>query len=142
MRTFIFLILFCASLTAADAAVQVSSSVSTNTETGAVSTTETFTRDGQTNLVRFTKSMRGVVVFRTQRFCHNGEQVALFTFRDGIESFHTLPGKPYEVDVEFLPSREVRCVMIQGRGVIDGFYPTNGVFYPAPDSDLEMRDVK
>lgn len=134
--------LSCASLVAADDSVRVSSSVSTNRETGAVLTTETFTRSGHTNLIRITKSQRGIVVFRTQRFCHKGEPVALFTFREGIESFHTVPNTPYQVDLEFLPSKDVRCLMIQGRGFIDGFYPTNGIYYPAPDSDLEMKPVK
>lgn len=142
MRAIILLILSSASLVAADTSVQVFSSMSTNSETGAILTTETFTRSGQTNLIRITKSQRGVAVFRTQRFCHKGEPVALFTFREGIESFHTVPNTPYHVDLEFLPSKEVRCLMIQGRGFLDAFYPTNGVYYPAPDSDLETKPVK
>ena len=142
MRNIILLILLSTSLAAADTGVQVYSSVSTNSETGAVLTTETFTRSGQTNLVRVTKSQRGVAVFRNQRFCHNGELAALFTFQEGVQSFHTFPSTSYYVDLEFLPSNEVRCLMIQGKGFIDGFYPTNGVYYPAPDSDLKMHSVK
>lgn len=139
LRAIILLMLSCASLVAADTGVRSFSSVSTNSETGAVLMTETFTRGGQTNLIRFTKNLRGEVVYRTQKFCHRGEMVALFTFREGIESFHTLPNTPYHVDVEFLPSKDVRCLMIQGRGYLDAFYPTNGVYYPAPDSDLDIR---
>ena len=138
----ILLILSCVSVVAADTGVRSFSSVSTNSETGAVLTTETFTRGGQTNLVRFTKSQRGGVVYRTQKFCHKGEPVALFTFREGIESFHAVPNTPYYVDLEFFPSKDVRCLMITGRDFIDGFYSTNGVYYPAPDSDLEMKAVK
>src|SRR5262249_11843007 len=121
MRSIILWLLSCVPLVAAETGVRLSSTVTTN-ETGAVLPTETFTRGGQTNLVRKTKSERGEVVFRSQQFCHKGEPVALFTFRDGIQSFHTLPGTPYHVDLEFLPSKEVRCVMIQGKDFIDGFY--------------------
>jgi hypothetical protein len=125
---------------ATDTGVQVSSSATTNADTGAILTTETFTRGGNTNLVRVTKVQTGSIVFRLHRFCHNGEPVALFSFRDGVQSFSTVPKSPYQVVVDFLPSKEVRCVMIFGRNFIDGFYPTNGVYYPAPDSDLEIKN--
>jgi len=140
MKTFVIFLLSCVSAFAADT-VRVVSTVTTN-ETGAILTTDTFTRGGQTNLIRLTKVQDGAVVFRSQQFCHDGQPAALFTFRDGIQSFHVSPGTPYYVDLEFLPSKEIRCLMVRGRGFIDGFYPTNGVYYPCPDSDLEMRDLK
>lgn len=124
---------------AADMGVCAVSTVSTN-ESGAILTKDTFTRGGQTNLIRVTKVQDGAVVFRSQQFCHDGQPAALFTFRDGFESFHTVPNTPYHVDLEFLPSKQVRCVIVRGRDFIDGFYPTNGVFYPVPNSDLEMKD--
>ena len=125
----------------ADIGVLAVSTVTTN-ELGAILTTDTFTRGGQTNLIRVTKVQDGAVVFRSQQFCHDGQPAALFTFRDGFESFHTVPNTPYHVDLEFSPSKEVRCVIVRGRDFIDGFYPTNGVFYPAPNSDLEKKDYK
>src|SRR5579864_1849166 len=79
MKAVILLILSCASLMAADTNGQVSlslstngvgqvfrteRSVSTNRETGEVLTTETLTHDGQTNLVRTTRSQRGAVAYR------------------------------------------------------------------------------
>jgi hypothetical protein len=141
MRAFIIFLLSSVSVFAADTNLLFSSTVTTN-QTGGVLTTETFTRGGQTNLVRITKSEQGVVVFRLQKFCHKGEPVAVFTFENGIQSFATAPKTPYQASLEFLPSKDVRCVMIFGGGFIDGFYPTNGVYYPAPDSDLEMKDYK
>ncbi len=29
-----------------------------------------------------------------------------------------------------------------GKSFIDGFYPTNGIYYPVSNSELEMRFVK
>ena len=142
MRVFIILVLWCVSAVAAETGIQVSSTVSTNIETGAILKRETFTRGGQTNLIRTTKTEGGIVVFRSHQFCRHGEPVALFTWRDGEQHFHTYPGTPYSADVEFLPSKDVRCVVLMGKDWFDGFYCTNGVYYPAPDSDLLMKDVK
>jgi hypothetical protein len=141
MRIFILFLLSSVSAFAADTGFRAVSSSTTN-DAGAILITDTFTRDGQTNLVRVTKIQEGSVVFRSQKFCHNGDPVAWFSFRDGSESFSTVPNSPYKVSVDFLPSKEVRCVIIFGRDFIDGFYPTNGVFYPAPDSDVKIEDVK
>jgi len=111
-------------------------STATTNEAGAILITDTFMRGEQTNLVRITKSEGGLVVFRSHQFCHNGEPVALFTWRDGVQHFHTYPGTQYSADIEYLPSKEIRCVILMGRGYLDGFYYTNGIYYPAPDSDL------
>lgn len=140
MKAFVMFLLSCLWASAADT-VRVVSIVTTN-DTGAILTTDTFTRGGQTNLIRVTKIQNGAVVFRSQQFCHDGQPAAWFTLRDGVQSFHTLPNTPYHVDLEFLPSKEVRCVIVRGGGFLDGFYPTNGLYYPCPDSDLEMPDLK
>jgi len=142
MKIFIILFLSCALLAAADTNGWVCSSVSTNAGFGTVLTRETFARGGQTNLIRIIKVQSGHVIFRSQQFCHNGKPVAMFSFRDGVQSFSTEPNVPYRVDVEFLPTKDVKCVIILGRDFIDGFYPTNGIYYPAPDSDLKMEDFK
>lgn len=144
MKNVIIIIVFlsCVSLAVADTGIQFFSFATTNAETGAVLTTETFTRGGQTNLVRVTKTQNGTVVFQSQQFCHHGEPVAWFSFRDGIQSFSTKPNTPYSVELEFLPSKDVRCAIIWGRDFIDGFYPTNGIYYPVPDADLEFKDFK
>ena len=55
MTAFIILLLSCVSVLAADTGIQVASAVSTNAETGAIYTTETFTRSGQTNLISLTE---------------------------------------------------------------------------------------
>lgn len=141
MRVFVILVL-CISQVAVDADVGVFSSSTTNAETGAILTTDIFTRDGQTNLIRVAKIEKGVVVQRRQRFYHNSEPIAFFSMNGGIESFSTLPKIPFQVSVEFSPSKDIRCLIIWGSNFMDGFYNTNGVFYPAPDSDLEFHGVK
>jgi hypothetical protein len=89
-----------------------------------------------------TKMQGGVVVSRLQRFYHAGEIVAVVSGLPDSISFSTKAGTAYEVGLDFSPSKDVRCLRISGRGFIDGFYPTNGVYYPAPNSDLEIRDLK
>lgn len=126
--------------------VQCVSTFTTNS-TGAIVTTDAFTRNGQTNLIRVTKLKSGVVVFQRQTFCHNGVPVAYFVDVKGIQSFGTVTNAPYEIHVDFLQNKEIRAVWIYGsddlthESFIDGWYPTNGVYYPAPDSDLECKDV-
>jgi len=142
MKTLIILALSCISGIAQEIGIQSVSSVATNAESGDIRVTDTFTRGGQTNLIRITVSKGSAVVFRFHQFCHHGEPVASFSWRDGLQSFHTYPGTPYSANLEFSPSKDVRCVMLQGRGWFDGFYNTNGIYYPAPDSDLEMKDLK
>ena len=142
MRVLIILVLSCVSGISQDVGIQSFSSATTNAETGAVLTTDTFTRGGQTNLIRVTKSEHGLIVFRSHVFCHYGEPIALFTSRDGAQHFHTFPRVPCSANLDFLPSKEIRCVILQGNDWFDGFYYTNDIFYPAPDSDLEMKDYK
>ena len=104
--------------------------------------TDTFTRGGQTNLVRLTKSQAGAIVTRFQWFYHHGNLVAIISGPPDSPSFTVKPSQPYTVGLDFLPSKDVRYLIISGRDFIDGFYPTNGVYYPCPDSDLEMPDLK
>jgi hypothetical protein len=141
MRAFIIFLLSSFSALAADTGVSVVSSVTTN-EAGVVYATDTFTRGGQTNLVRLTKSLGGIVITRFQWFSHHGTLVAVMSGPPDSPSFTVKAGQPYTVGLDFLPSKDVRCLIISGRDFMDGFYPTNGVYYPCPDSDLEMKDYK
>jgi hypothetical protein len=148
MKIIIILFFSCLSVVASDTGVQVASTSTTNAETGAILTQEIFTRDGQTNLIRMTKIQGGVVVNRFQRFYHDGELVAVFAGWPETTSFTTKAGgTPYTVSLDFLPSKDVKFLWIYGRDANgkafqDAFYPTNGIYYPAPNSDLENRDLK
>jgi len=98
---------------------------------------DTYTRGGQTNLIRMTKMEGGIATHRIQKFYHHGDLVAVVSGLPDSISFSSKPNLPYTVELAFLPSKNVRCLIIFGPGFIDGFYPTNGVYYPAPDSDLK-----
>ena len=101
-------------------------------------TTETYTRDGEQDLIRITKSQNGVVTYRSHGFYHDGKLVALYSWRPQYSTFNVLPGLPYYVGLEFLPSHDIKSLTIRGNDFIDGFYTTNGFYYPVPDSDLKM----
>ena len=68
MKTFVALILSCVSVFGADTGIRVVTTVKTNAETASIYTTDVFTRDGQTNLVRRTKTKACVEQIRIQRF--------------------------------------------------------------------------
>ena len=148
MRAFIVLFLSCMAVSAADTGVRVTTNLSTNAETKAVYLEETFTRDGQTNLVRQTKTEDGVVAGRIQRFYHGGEFVAVHLLvtrpaHMARESFSTTESS-YSVSLDFSPSKDMERVIITRKkgNILDGFTATNGVFYPVSNSDLEARPLK
>lgn len=148
MRAFILFLLSCVSTLAADTGVRMTTSVSTNAETGAVYLEETFTRDGQTNLVRKTKTADGVVTGRIQRFYHDGEFVAVYLVVSkpvhmARESFSTTESS-CAVSVDFSPTKEIeRVIITRTKGnVLDGFTATNGVFYPVSNSELKGGPAK
>ena len=143
MRAFIILFLSCIASLAEDAGVRMTTSVSTNAEIGVVHVEETFTRNGQTNLVRTTSLKDGVVTGRVQRFYHGGEFVAVHLFVSSPaymarESFRTTVS-PYSVSLDFSPSKDIERVIITAKSkiVLDGFKATNRIFYPVSNSDLE-----
>jgi len=146
MRAFIVLLLSCISVLAADTTVQKASTVSTNAETGAVYATDTFTRTGQTNLVCVTKLVDGKVAVRTQRFYHDGEQVAVFMYwaETKSEAFTTRESSSYSVGLDFSATGGIERLIITRRkgSVMDGFSFTNGIFYPMKDWDLQPHDLK
>jgi hypothetical protein len=148
MRAFIILFLSCISTLAADTGIRMTTSVSTNAETGAIHLEETFTRNGQTNLVRKTKTEDGVVTGRIQRFYHDGEFVAVHLVVSkpvhmARESFSTTESS-CAVSVDYSPTKEIEKVIITRKkgNVLDGFIATNGVFYPVGNANLEIRPVK
>ena len=145
MRAFIILLFSCAWAAAADTSVRATSTVSTNAE-GAVYITETFTRGGQTNLVRVTKTLDGTVAVRQQKFYHDGEQVAVFMYwaQTKSESFTTTESSSYSVGLDFSATRDIEHLIISRKkgSVLDGFSYTNGIFYPVSDSDLQPHDLK
>jgi hypothetical protein len=122
----------------ADTGVQLVSAVTTTNRMGGVYTEETFTRGGKTNLVRQTLIRDGVVVTRVHEFYHHGDLVAVIQGNPNPVRFDPKPGLPYQLGLDFAPSKE--SLHINGKDFNEAFYATNGVFYPAPDSDLGNWD--
>ena len=149
MRSLIILFLSCIWTFAADTGVQMTTSLSTNAEIGVVHLEETFTRNGQTNLVRKTSLKEGVVTGRVQRFYHKGEFVAVHVLVSSPahmarESFSTVESA-YSVTLDFSPAKEVRGLGFYHRKNYlegDAFRATNGVFYPVSSSELEIPPAK
>jgi hypothetical protein len=135
MKALILLIFSCASVLGADPGISVVSTVRTN-ESGSAFAKDVFTRDGQTNLVRDSKTTAGKVEIRVQRFYHEGSLVGDFiTMKDSF-SFTSEAGSPYSVGFQFGPSNEVISAAIGTKDgtLLDAFTCTNGVFCPAESS--------
>src|SRR4051812_26122720 len=80
MRALIIWILSCMSVFAADESVRMTTKSSRDSDTGIIHVEDTFTRDGQINLIRTTSIKDGTVSGRVQRFYHEGELVAAYVF--------------------------------------------------------------
>lgn len=143
MKTIVALILSCASVFAADTNdVRVVSTVKTNVELGSETTTDVFTRGGQTNLVRQAKTKAGAVQIRIHQFYHAGSLVGDFVAMPNSSGLRTEAGSPYGVAFEFGPSREMKSAVIGTKDgdILDRFICTNGVFYP--DESSRIRKAK
>lgn len=132
MRTFIVFILSCASVFGADTGIRVVTTSKTNAESASIYTTDVFTRDGQTNLVRRTKSKAGEFQIRIQRFYHAGVLIGDYVAMKDSSGFTTEAGVPYSVSFEFWPSKDIRSAVVGTKDgtILDAFTCTNGVFTP------------
>src|SRR5205085_368732 len=126
----IFLLSF-ASVFGADGDIRVVTTAKTNAETASITTKDFYTRDGQTNLVRHTKTKAGVVQIRIHRFYHAGSLVGDYVAMSDSSGLTTEAGTPYSVSLECAASGSPKFVVIGKEGVIlDAFSYTNGVFSP------------
>jgi hypothetical protein len=132
MKIFITLILSCISVFAADTGIRVVTTVRTNADTASIYTMDVFTRDGQTNLVRRTKSKAGIELIRIQRFYHAGVLIGDYVAMKESSGFTTEAGIPFSVSFEFWPSKDIRSAVIGTKDgvILDAFTCTNGVFSP------------
>lgn len=146
MKALMTLILSCASLLGADTnAIRVSTSITTNVWSGAIYTTDVFTRDGQTNLIRWnvikTGSEAGTKLnYRVQRFYHDGLLVCEFTAfaHTNYYSFMTQADSSYSGYLGAMSSKGNLSVVIgtkDGLGA-DSFTSTDGLFYPDDSSTI------
>ena len=127
MKTLITFFLSLASVFAADTGVTVATSTTTNAESAMITTTEVFTRDGQTNLVRQTITKDGVVHRRVHWFFRDGARLATHVSGERppvYPVFFFAPGSRYSVSLEFSSSNEVTYAAI---GKNDGY-----ILIPSP----------
>ena len=138
MRAFIVFLLSCASVFGADGDIRVVTTAKTNAETASITTKDFYTRDGQTNLVRHTKTKAGVVQIRIHRFYHAGSLVGDYVAMRDSSGFTTEAGIPYSVSLECDASRNPKSVVIGTKDgvILDAFSYTNGVFSPVESSLL------
>jgi hypothetical protein len=143
MRTFIVFILSCASVLGADTGIQIFTSAKTNAETASIYTTDVFTRDGQTNLVRTAKTKAGVLQIRIQKFYHGGVFIGDYVAMKDSSGFTTEAGIPYLVSFEFWPSKEIRSAVIGTKDgvILDWFTCTNGVFSPVESARIAKANA-
>lgn len=146
MRVFILFLLSSASVLGADTGIQVITTVKTNTETTGIYTMDVYMRDGQTNLVRRTRSKvgtAGVVQIRIHRFYHDGSLVGDFVSMPDSSGFTTEAGTPYSVSFEFDVSKSVKSAVIGTKDgvVLDAFSCTNGIFTPVERSVLQKANA-
>jgi hypothetical protein len=135
MKILTIILLSCVSALAADNGVRLVSSVATTNSLG-IYTTETFTRGSQTNLVRVTGSQGGVVTYLSHQFYHHGHLVAVITGTPNPSSYDIADGLPCQISLRFAPSKDISSLHINSKDLNERFDVTNGVFYPAPDSEL------
>lgn len=136
MRGFIVFLLSCASVLGADGSIHVFSTAKTNAETAGIYLFDIFTRDGQTNLVRRTRTtLTGDVQIRIHRFYHAGTLVGDYVATRDSSGLTTEAGTPYSVNLQCAASGSPKFVVIGKKGVVlDAFSFTNGLFSPVESS--------
>jgi hypothetical protein len=139
MKTFVFLFLSCASLFGADDGIRVVTTTKTDaTAPDFVLTIAVFTRDGQTNLVRSTLT-KGNVVSPTHKFYHDGFLVGEISSVADFSVFTGAADCPYSLEDYYRTNGSIWQAYICTKDgvVLDYFTATNGLFWPAPNADVQ-----
>ena len=141
MRAFAVFLLSCASLFGADGGIQVFTTTRTNAES--ITTKEFYTRDGQTNLVRHTKTNAGDVQIRIHRFYHAGALVGDYVATLNSSGLTTEAGSPYSASLECDASGSPKALVIAAKDgvILDAFSYTNAVFSPVESSLLSKANA-
>src|ERR1700722_5655939 len=136
-KAIILLILSCLSVVAGTNDIRVVTWSYKVMPEDSLATIEVFTRDGQTNLVRHTHTKDGVVLFRSQSFYHDGIEAGVFTYqvKNGPDAtmISSAAGAPYYFDVALHAANRPLSAHIMATNfvLLDLFFCTNGIFYPA-----------
>lgn len=131
-------------ITRADSGVTVSSTTQYLTPEKSVSVVrDVYLRDGQTNLVRETRSRDGQLLVRTQEFCQGNTRIGIcFTSPDGT-TFQTESGSDLTLAFGFLKRKDTDFVCIRNKNglIIDAFSCTNGIYYPAAKEWIQILNA-
>jgi hypothetical protein len=120
--------------------LQMMSTTSTNSATGAVTQRDVYTRDGQTNLIRNQLTLDdGTIQVLGHRLYREGRLAAMISDVQGNLNIMTEPKTAYGVSVEFHPDRTIRAVGLMGADgdIVDMFLATNSVIAPVSTPDLQ-----
>jgi len=136
MKNAIVLILSCISVIAADTNdIQVTTTTDTHTQPGVLITFDSFTRDGQTNLVRDTRTEAGALRIRTQRFYYDGSLLGGYMTYPKSSIIYSAAGAPYSLSFQFDSSNQIKSALITTNfTILEAFNCTNGIFYPQDSS--------
>jgi len=141
MKTLSILLLSCAAKCFAD---EVTPICTTQDSGGHTIMTETYVRDGQTNLVRHTDIPSQGQTIRSHFLFHGGELVGCVVNGTNSSGCITEPGSPYMLSFSSGASNELRAIIVGNKKgqVVDAFGCTNGVISPVSTSILrEARSV-
>ncbi len=135
MKAFIVFLFSFGCLFAADD-IKVTVNVTTNARTGAVTTKEYFTRNGETNLLRSTRRTNGVIQSQLHLFYHDRKWAGTHLVEPAKDRVDV---SSYNFNLHTITqSNSLRSAWIGDRrdGVLDVFVLTNGSLVPIPTSEL------
>jgi hypothetical protein len=147
MKPLILCLLFCLSLCAAETNdIQVLTTTNkilrSGTSPDMLAIHEVFTRGGQTDLIRDTHMLNGVVKFRSQAFYHDGASLGSYLYNGAEFTIGTTPGAPYSLIFRLNSSNQPLSAIVgtlrTNAGTppsiavvtLDSFGCSNGVFFP------------
>jgi len=140
MKTIIAYVLTCLSVVAAGTNdVQVITSTDTNAQTGVLISIQTFTRGGQTNLLRETRTRADALVDRKQTFYHDGLRLGGFVTYPHGSTFFSAAGASCFLTVNYdaYSSIQSAWIMSSNMVMVDAFTCTNGILYPEDSAYIQ-----
>jgi hypothetical protein len=143
MKTIIAYLLTCLSVVAAGTNdIRVFTTISSNTQPGILITLDTFTRDGQTNLSRDTRTKDGVLTIRNQRFYHGSSLLGEYTTYPTSNTSYSVAGAPCSLRFQYDASNHIRSALVTSNFMVLDFFPcSNGVFYPEDSESIRKANL-
>jgi hypothetical protein len=145
MKAIIGCLLCCLSAFAADTnEIRVFTKTVGKDGAGNLITSEEFTRNGQTNLIRITGVKDGVTNSIAHNFYHQGAYLGRYSRGSGYTFINTAVSAPCVLTFILDSSNEVRAASVTTTNyvILDSFTCTNGMFYPEDNSRIEESNRK